>query len=355
MLGCGVIDIAQLEGIIAHCYGRRLMMLALERRYVYKYPVGLKSTGVWCLALLLLVGGCANSNAKVVEPSKVYRLKKQRAHAVTYDGRGRGAYMGPQDLVKLCAEPPPDVSANLKADSSFSLDLEALAEYEAFKVALQSATATQQSASSEIADAVTRTELVLFMRDALYRVCEMHFNRVLDAQAAQQVFREVISAGRALGQRDNVAKLISLAEVLATVKNPDPALIHDVVGTIRFLAAADYLLLNNTPQSNATVGVLLSVTLGKDNIASARKILVDELKRVKAKAEELKVELENAKEELSRLSGREKKALEQRIAELQSRLTKAEALHRERTTVYTELFTVSPPIESQLTAPEPGG
>ena len=57
-------------------------------------------------------------------------------------------------------------------------------------------------------------------------------------------FGEVIAAGRILGQRDNVGKLVDLAKAMMESEDPNPRLVHDVIGIIHFLAASDYLLAN---------------------------------------------------------------------------------------------------------------
>lgn len=209
---------------------------------------------------------------------------KADAHNVAYDGRGRGAYLkvekSTETLIKLCSEPPPDVTANLDANSDFSGTLEAIAELELLEASVQGDVKRSQAASSTIADAATRTELVLFMRDALYRICEMNFNGVLTPAEARKAFGEVIAAGRVLGQRDNVGKLIDLASSLMNAESPDPALIHDVIGTIRFLAVADYLLAGTGDRANDDTIARLLVTevLGSKNVSDARRLAEGEIK-----------------------------------------------------------------------------
>lgn len=288
---------------------------------------------------------CANTTREVIEPSTHRRLQKRPGgksdgHAITYDSRGRGAYLTADKLMKLCAEPPPDASANLDAKSDFSGTLKALAEHEAIKASLEGSVQRSQAASSTVADVATRTELVLFMRDALYRICEMSFNQVLTPAEARDAFNDVISAGRALGQRDNVGRLVDLARSLMAASKPDPALIHDVIGTIRFLAASDYLLtsLGKDGESGEMLAtVVLRDVLGSANIADARRTLVETLKNTKE-------EIDAKEREIAKLSPSKKENKEPR-AKLQTEIERLEAEHAQAKSTYEQLFSVPPPDE----------
>jgi hypothetical protein len=57
---------------------------------------------------------------------------------------------------------------------------------------------------------VQRTELVLVLREALYRLCELNLNGVLDNGEAKNAFDNVLDTTRLLGQRDNVGRVANL-------------------------------------------------------------------------------------------------------------------------------------------------
>lgn len=305
------------------------------------------------LLFALVVGasplGCANTTRNVTGSARYHRLParpggRADAHAVTYDSRGRGAYLKVDKLMKLCAEPPPDVAANLQAESSFAAKLNAVAEYAAFKGSLDGSIDRSQSASSTIADAATRTELVLFMRDALYRICEMTFNDTLSKSQARRAFFDVISAGRVLGQRDNVGKLVELAKAMMAAPDPDAALLHDVIGTIRFLAASDYLLANSSEDGgggDATAQFLLQAVLGAQNIADARRLIESRMKERKEEFTTKQAALPAAKAE-------EKKKINIELQQLHKQQI-------EDKTLYEKTFSTSPPNELLFDDPNANG
>ncbi len=268
------------------------------------------------------------------------------AHAITYDSRSRGAYIkvdeqsGADSLIKLCAEPPPDASANLEAESSFKAKIEAAAELEAIKATFDGDFARSQSATSTIADVATRTELVLFMRDALYRICEMNFNGVLSPPEAKAAFEEVIAAGRVLGQRDNVAKLVELAKAMMAVEAPDARLIHDVIGTIRFLAAADYVLAADGETAQTAGAALLTQVLGTANVESARQLMESQIKLRLAEIDSMRAAVATAKK-------RDKPKLKAELDAIVKEQKRAEQL-------YTDAFAPLP-RELTLQAPEGAG
>lgn len=264
------------------------------------------------LAAAIALGGCASSNRQVLESARAHRLQpragaKAKAHAITYDSRGRGAYITESEetrtegdvtittrLLKVCAEPPPDVSANTTAESKLSIDLEAAAKFKAFEAALDGNADSSQSASSTIADAATRTELVLMMRDALYRVCELNSNGVLDAEQARKSFESLLATARHLGQRDNVGKLVDVVAILAQkgATGDNQLAINELLSTIRYLATSDHLLaagLNDDAAMAALTTAFLQEILGSEKYKLTVELLRDERER-ELKVANLRVE-----------------------------------------------------------------
>ncbi len=178
------------------------------------------------LVPLLALSACGTSVAnRVAEHSKLYKMKGNSGYAVTYDSRGRGAYVAMVNKVeydannnpvgktlqlKLCAEPAPDASANLDYKTQTRSKVDVGVTYQAIEAAAKVGTENLQAFTSTIADVAQRTELVLVMRDMLYRVCELHLNGVLDEKQTAASFDSVIRVTAHLGQRDTVGKLIGL-------------------------------------------------------------------------------------------------------------------------------------------------
>lgn len=186
----------------------------------------------------------------------MYQLESKDAdgYAVTYDARGRGAYLVHVETdadgkkmsgLAFCAEPPPDAAADLQANRQASGNIDALVALKAVEVSAKGGGTTNETASSEITDVATRTELVLLMRDAMYRICEMNANGVLSDDKAEKVFGDVMSTARTLGQRDNVGKLIDVLAIIVK-SSGDPAttagLVESLVSTIRIVILGEQLM-----------------------------------------------------------------------------------------------------------------
>lgn len=261
------------------------------------------------LAMMVFSGttGCARGVGKVVNPGVSIAAVKSKAPAsvASYDARSRGAYLiatpqgeGEAPLIRFCAEPPPDVAANIDAKSSTMVDVQLALTYEMIQAGLEAGVATNSSASSTIADAATRTELILVTRDVLYRICEMHANSVLTSDEAQELFTDMIRTIRSLGQRDNVGKLVDALRLVITSEAPDQALVVQLVGLIKSLALVDVALAGSASE------------LGEQRIINQ---LLDDGSVTKAELEAAKLAL-----------NREIKTLEQEQSELESQQAELE-------------------------------
>lgn len=186
------------------------------------------------LLVAITVLGCSSSTGRVAQVSMLHTPSKDGA-VVAYDGRGRGAYVQVDRPFKVCAEPPPDVSANLSAESQSSTkaSIDSLINAIAVKAALD--TNQQEKAGSTIVDVAHRTEVLMVLREALYRLCELNLNGVLKEDETKRAFDYVLRTTRQLGQRDNVARLI---EVLGK-EGQSPEMKQDVLRVILAMSYAE--------------------------------------------------------------------------------------------------------------------
>lgn len=171
------------------------------------------------LLLAFCSAGCPKPDQGIVAPSVLHTIDEDEKgiHAVSHNALGRSAYIIGN---KVCAEPPPDVAANLSTDSSLKAQIEASAELEAIEAALGLDIESQRKTTSEIIDVVKRSETVLLMRDALYRLCEQRMNGNISETTAKEEFLKLLVVARQLGQRDNAERLIEAYE--ATLKSDLP-------------------------------------------------------------------------------------------------------------------------------------
>ncbi|MFV8750987.1 hypothetical protein ACNOYE_10620 [Nannocystaceae bacterium ST9] len=201
----------------------------------------------------IFIGCAGKSSQSVTHPAKVHELGEGKgAFVTTYDSRGRGAYIvvnadgglkndATGKSILLCAEPPPDASGNVDYSDALKTSVEASVAYEVLKAAVDVGVDRDVSASSHIIDVVARSELVLLMRDALYRLCEFHLNGTLTAEQVGANYSELLRMAKQLGQRDNVAKLTHALEV-SIAEGADPQIVAGILVTIQalsFVEAAD--------------------------------------------------------------------------------------------------------------------
>lgn len=172
--------------------------------------------------------GCGGATESVVAPSRLHTLGASSAYAVAYDSRGRGAYVAVSGAnsdsvgMKVCSEPSPDASANLSSKIASEFAANANATIKAIQIAAGGSGKGNEEASSQIVDVAQRTELVLVLRESLYRLCELNINGVLSDPQAVEAFGEVLRTTRQLAQRDVVGKLVAaLEKVLSSELSAD--------------------------------------------------------------------------------------------------------------------------------------
>jgi hypothetical protein len=227
---------------------RRLELQKNERFFVGEGLVIMHSRKALIPFAMLAVLGCANQGSEgVAHPAKVHNLKSGKgAFVTTYDSRGRGAYIvvdtagglgnsSEKKSILLCAEPPPDASGNVDYSDALAVSVEASAAYELIKAAADVGVERDVSASAEIADVAARSELVLLMRDALYRLCEFHLNGTMTAEQISNNYSDLLRMAKQMGQRDNVSSLVHVLELSLKADAPE-GVMEDILITIQALS-----------------------------------------------------------------------------------------------------------------------
>lgn len=130
-------------------------------------------TGFLCLALT----GCMRSQTEAQ-----WQSTPAEAGAFTYPASIRGAYVRPAETKQfICAEPFPDAATDESNKLATKLAAEIAKQLSVTGVSESSLTGTASAESSldrslKIVELSGRSELVLVMREALYRVCEASYN-----------------------------------------------------------------------------------------------------------------------------------------------------------------------------------
>ena len=271
------------------------------------------------------ITGCATAPDAVLKSTQLHKLKgRADAYAISHDARSRSTYFVRQDeaaLLKFCAEPPPDVAANLQATREVDASVDAALKYAAIDAAINGSGSSKTSASSEIADAATRTELVLFMRDALYRICELHANGETAPGQAAKMFGDLLVTAGTMSQRDNVGKLIEAVTVVLEKAPQSESAIDDLLTTVQLLAVSN---LNGgldpalrAAMTSKLMGKIADVATKQEAVDTVVKAHTDELKTLRSELAALRVQEAAAK-------GKEKKGLTGSVTEKQEEINEIE-------------------------------
>jgi len=163
------------------------------------------------LALCVGFAGCAN----LTSPARHRMLWRAGSNAYWFDYSAdrRGAILIPSDQrVRLCAEPSPDVALNQ------TTDLVAKATVEEIPVELQAKLASQ------VVELAGRTQMVLFLRESMYRLCEQGLNGNLKPAEIRDLYARVVEAAVALAHAE-------LASQVRAVEDPDTRrLLDELIG-----------------------------------------------------------------------------------------------------------------------------
>jgi len=145
--------------------------------------------GLLAIAVLSsLISGCANftspARARALEPGQPYWLD--------YDATRRGAIIFPDSSkLKTCSEPSPDVALTMVAKLEASAGKESGAD----------ATAKTEFDTS-VVKLAERTQMVMFLRESLYRLCEQSLNHDFTKEEVLSAYNNVIDTARAIAEAD---------------------------------------------------------------------------------------------------------------------------------------------------------
>jgi hypothetical protein len=226
---------------------------------------------VGMVAALICLAGCGSQATEAVaSPSRLHTLEAKNAYAVAYDSRGRGAYVSVlsanSEVMKVCAEPSPDASANLSSKLASEFSANATATLKAIQAAAGVTNKANEEATAQIVDVAQRTELVLVLRESLYRLCELNLNGVLKNEQAVLSFEQVMRTTRQLAQRDIVGKLVAtLEKVLESQMAADEKtlLAGTVINAILTMSAVEIAAKSNDSSvADAAAAVAIGKALG---------------------------------------------------------------------------------------------
>ncbi len=122
---------------------------------------------------VVFLSGCSgyNSRAELITTDKV--------DVVDYDASRRGAYIKKDGTIKICAEPAPDVAVAIANQFQF----------------VKGDTQATLNLTESINKIANRSNTLELMREAMYRVCELHFNTAINKTEAKNLLAQIIDKG----------------------------------------------------------------------------------------------------------------------------------------------------------------
>lgn len=158
----------------------------------------------FCVASFL--SGCAS----MTSPMRTHALEAGKPYAIDYDATRRGAYILPGDRsMKMCAEPAPDVAMESITNIIANLKLQQANADANAQVELQ----------QKIVELAGRTQLVLVLRESLYRLCEQGVNGQLNNEQIAALYKQALDTVLRLADTDLAKEQRAIIENLK-----DPAL-----------------------------------------------------------------------------------------------------------------------------------
>ena len=162
---------------------------------------------------LVLLNGCTN----LTSPARYHEIDSTKTYWLDYDASRRGALVAPNsNKLKTCSEPSPDVALTLI--SKLEANIKDKAGDEA---------SGKVEFNASVVELGKRTQMVMFLREALFRLCEQSLNNDFTKQDIIDSYNKVISAAIDIVEKDKLdAKAkASEAETKATeAKNIQKAL-----------------------------------------------------------------------------------------------------------------------------------
>ena len=152
------------------------------------------------LAVFLLVG-CANFTA----PARKHELSTDTGYWFDYDASRRGTIMIPKSqsaTYAVCSEPAPDVALDLVNKLEGNLTAEDL----------DIADAKGEITVSAIKLA-ERTQMVMFLRESLFRLCELSISNSFTADETKDMYLKVVQAALEIVEKDRAEVEKETAEV----------------------------------------------------------------------------------------------------------------------------------------------
>ncbi|WP_370167096.1 hypothetical protein [Marisediminitalea sp.] len=140
------------------------------------------------MAVCTIMMGCTSFTS----PARKHELDSSKSYWMDYDVTRRGTIVsGTTSSWKACAEPAPDAAIGVVAKLEGTV-----------KVADKGEVSGKGELAQSIINLAEKTQMVLFLRESLFRLCELSINTNIDADKTKELYETVINAALALVQKE---------------------------------------------------------------------------------------------------------------------------------------------------------
>lgn len=160
--------------------------------------------------LTVIICGCATFTS----PAREHKLSEGEAYWFDYSASRRGTILIPRHEKKniaICAEPSPDVA--LEIVDKFKADVKVE------KVEFGAETDIQE----KVIQLAKRTQTIMFLRESLYRLCELSLNFQLEPEKVKDLYEKVIDAASDMAKAEILnaqeSKTAAQARLFKTMKD----------------------------------------------------------------------------------------------------------------------------------------
>lgn len=171
-------------------------------------PVLWRAAGALTLAALLIMGGCRTFTPPA-QTRAIHKNDNATVKLVSFEATRRAAYVVANEdgTIRMAAEPPPDAALDASVDATATL--KAMLE----KVELEGKLSVKVVES--IVNLTERTQAIVLMRDAMFRLAEMHVNGVINSDDYLTLYNKALAGAIALAAPDAETAEAMLAYLLA--------------------------------------------------------------------------------------------------------------------------------------------
>ncbi|MFZ3185263.1 MAG: hypothetical protein WA173_14110 [Pseudomonas sp.] len=154
-------------------------------------------------SIAILLSGCTN----LTSPAREHSLDPAKNYWFDYDASRRGAVMIPGNSeMKICSEPSPDVALNLVSKIETSIEKTEIGKAEG--------SAEFNTAIVKLAE---RTQMVMFLRESLYRLCEQSLNQKFTPAEVITAYSNVIATAAKIAEADRLKAEATAANALGAL------------------------------------------------------------------------------------------------------------------------------------------